>query len=113
MSTRVIDPITCLAVTAAYTPTAAYAAATDTVLDVRGMKEKVVMVKAATNTVTYTILGSIDDGANYDITVKADTAVTAGNQDIYRDSVYYTHWKVRVKAAAAATATVKAAAVGV
>lgn len=114
MSTRVIDAITCLTVSkAGIVPLVAYDATTDQVIDVQGMKEKAVMVKAAGNTVTYQILGSIDGGVEYDVVVKADTAVLAAAQDIYRDSVYYTHWKVRVKAAAAATATVKAAAIGV
>lgn len=99
MPIRISDPVLCGS--ADYTPAAplaAYDATTDTVLDIGGLKEKALMVKNSGGAAaTYTILGSLNDGLSYDFVVKADTVVNAAALDTYRDSVYYTHWKVRVK----------------
>jgi hypothetical protein len=118
MATYISDSVTVLS--AAYTFAAtldAYDATTDTILDLRGMKEKLVLMKntGGANGLTWTILGSVDDGVEYDIVVKADANVALSAQEIFRGSEYYTHWKVRVKSQVAGNPTsvkVKFAAIG-
>ena len=101
MSVRVITPITALSVV--YSPVVglnAYDASADAVVDLRGMRDKVVVVKetGGSSGITYTILGSVDDGASYDLTVKSDTAISAGSLATFRTTDYYTHWTIRAKA---------------
>jgi uncharacterized protein YgiM (DUF1202 family) len=114
MSTQHIDPIIAAdSLKAGIVPLAAYDATTDYVIDLRGVKEKALLVlNTGANTVVYQVLGSLDAGAAYDLIVKADTNVLTAAQDLFRNSEYCTHWKVRVKAAAASTATIKFAGLG-
>ena len=97
-------------VTGPIIPLAAYAAATDTVIQTMGLNQKVIKVKnTGANDLVFTIVGSIDRGVEYEYEEKADTTLTPGTFYTHRFDVYYTHVKVRVKAAAATTATIKAA----
>jgi hypothetical protein len=114
MATQTIDAILAAdALKAGIVPLIAYDATTDFTLDLRGVKEKALLViNTGANTATYTVLGSLDAGASYDLVVKADTPVLTAAQDLFRNSEYCTHWKVRVKAAAATTATIKFAGIG-
>lgn len=90
-------------------PIAAYDATTDFIVDCRGLNQRALLVlNTGGNSLTYTILGSLDSGAAYDLVIKGDTAVLSAAQDLTRDTTNYcTHWKVRVKAAAATTCTLK------
>ena len=94
-----IDHVAAMSLTpAAITTTDAAEDATDFLVDMRGMLDKAVLVKnTGANSLTYSIFGSLNDGASYDIAVKAETAVGAAAQNLYRDSDYYTHWKIRVR----------------
>ncbi len=114
MATQTIDAILAAdALKAGIVPTAAYATATDYIIDLRGIKEKALLVKnTGANSLTYTILGSLDAGAAYDLVIKGDTVVATVSQDLTRDSTYCTHWKIRVKAAAVTAATIKFAGIG-
>ncbi len=117
MGVRVIQPVQVLSLSPlAITTANAYDAATDTIVDLRGMKDKALLVKNthAANGITYSVLGSLNDGSSYDLTIKADTAVAAVSQDLFRNADYVTHWKIRVKstvAAAHGTAALQIAAI--
>ena len=92
------------------TPLAAYDATTDTVMQTMGLNQKVIQVKnTGANPLTFTIVASIDRGVEYEYEEKADTTLAAGISYTHRFTDYYTHVKVRVKAAAATTAKIKAA----
>ena len=106
-SVRITTPITALSLVPAAIATAdAYGSATDTIVDMRGMKTKGVLVQntGGTNSLTYTILGSYDDGAAYDIVAKTDTVVAHGAQSNTTITDYYTHFNIRVKSTVAQTA---------
>ena len=106
-SVRVTTPITALTlVPAAITTIDAYDATTDTIVDLRGMKTKGILVQntGGTNSLTYTILGSYDDGVAYDIVAKTDTAVAHGAQSNTTITDYYSHFQIRVKSTTGSTA---------
>lgn len=106
MGTRVIDRVTVTSLApAAITTAAAYGATTDTIVDLRGLKDKALLVKNthAANSLTYTVLGSLNDGVSYDLVIKADTAVAGLAQDLFRNADYVTHWKIRVRDTVAAS----------
>ena len=92
------------------TPLAAYDATTDTVVQTMGLNQKVIKIKnTGSNDLVFTIVGSIDRGAEYEYVEKADTTLAAAASYTHRFTDYYTHVKVQVKAAAATAATIKAA----
>lgn len=95
----------------------AYDATTSVIIDLRGYKEKniLVMNTGLANGLTWNILASIDDGKNYDVALKANANVAFSAQELYSSSVYYTHWMVQIKSQASGfptTAQVKLCAIG-
>lgn len=118
MPTRVIDPILAVSlVSDPVTTVDAYGDATSVVLDVQGLKDKALVIKnTGTKTLSWKLLGSIDGGAEYDVTVKAEADVLSAAYEYYRFTDYYTHLKVQLKSKLAAnptTVVVKLAGLGV
>lgn len=67
-------------------------------VDIRSYGSKVMLVKnSGTAPLTFTVLGSIDDGAEYDITELADTTVAAGGQYLYKFDSHYTDVSIQIK----------------
>lgn len=105
MSTRITDPITSFSIPpASVVPLAAYSPATDVIVDLRGMKSKGLLVKnTGTNSITYQVNGSYDDGKTYDVVIQSDTVVAASTSSNYNDTDYATFWQIRTKASTAST----------
>lgn len=110
MGAYVMDPISSF--TDKRGPTAAlaaYSATTDWIIDLRGMNDKVVIVKnSGGSALTYTILGSIDSPdykvpeqdefvPEWDLTHLGDTVVAPAAMSIQKFSDYYTYLCIRVK----------------
>ena len=101
-------------VPAPISPLPAYGSTTDTIVDMRGMKEQGLLVKnTGAGSLTYQINGSYDDGLTFDMPIQADTAVAPSAQNQFLGTSYYTHWQIRVKSAATTTAQLKIVALGV
>jgi len=112
------DAIMATAFTAAPVTTIdAFDPTTGTTFDLRGYKEKVLMiVNTGSNGLTWNLLGSIDDGVTFDIQVLPNSNVAAGTTTLpYRDSNYVTHWLVQMQSETSGnptTAFAKFAAIG-
>ncbi len=63
------------------------------------LKTKRFQFDAATNNLHVRILGSLDGGATYPITVEAEFTVTVGTTSVKTSTDWYTNLKVQVKAA--------------
>jgi len=119
MSTRIFDPITAVSYVAPVVTTAdAYSDVTSVILDVRGLKDKAFVMKntGAANALSWKILGSVDDGVEYDIAVKSEADVALSSYEYYRLTDYYSHLKIQIKSKVAGnptTAIVKFAGLGV
>ena len=119
MATRITDAVTSTSIVpVTFTTADAYAANKSVVLDIRGLKEKNVLIKNTgnTNALTWSILGSLDDGASFDIQVQADTSLAHSAQVLFSSSVYYTHYTIQVKSAGSSsptTAVIKFAGIGI
>jgi hypothetical protein len=80
----------------------------DTLVDMgifvcRTLRSKNLSFSAATNTLVAKVLGSIDGGVTYPITVEAEFDVTVASPVQKVNTVYYTHLKLQVKPKVAAT----------
>ena len=70
----------------------------DIVIPVEGLNTKVILLKnTGLDGLTYTILGSIDGGEEYDFTVDSDTSLASASQVLVNVTDYYTHLKIRLK----------------
>lgn len=75
----------------------------DEVKNVRHTAQKTIRVlneNANNNSIDYRILGSLDDGENYDVTIKSSSSVGAGSSEVTNISEAVSHIKVEVKATA-------------
>lgn len=73
------------------------------VFAVRLFKTKHLVFQATTNNLKVVVLGSVDDGVTYPVTVEAEFAVNVGTPVTKTITGYYTHLKVQVKPAVADT----------
>lgn len=73
------------------------------VFAVRLFKTKHVVFQATTNNLLVVILGSVDDGVTYPVTVEAEFAVNVGTPVTKTVTGYYTNLKIQVKPAVADT----------
>lgn len=81
----------------------------DTLVDMgtfscRMLRSKNLQFSAATNTLVGKVLGSVDGGVTFPVTVEAEFDVTvAGSPVVKTSTAYYTHLKIQVKPKVAAT----------
>lgn len=64
-------------------------------IDAKTFKTKSILLTATTTDLSYKVLGSIDGGSNYDITVLSSASLTAGNSTQFYVTDYYTNLKVQ------------------
>lgn len=79
--------------------------------DTRWLLRKSIVVKntGGTNGLHYKVLGSVDNGKNYDVEIKEETVVAAEQSDDVSYDKYVTHVKIQVKAQSASDQTTAAA----
>ncbi len=63
--------------------------------DCKGFKTKVFMLTATSTDLAYKVLGSIDGGTNYDITILSSASLTANASTYFYVTDYYTNIKVQ------------------
>jgi hypothetical protein len=96
----------------------AYDTTTTQEVEIRGFKTKTIVVvnSGATNGLTWSVLGSVDGGLNYDITVNSGGNIAASSIASFQDTGYYTHLAFQLKSQSSGsptTAYIKFAALGV
>lgn len=64
-------------------------------IDSKTFKSKYIHLTATTTDLSYKVMGSIDGGANYDITVVSSASLTATNSTAFLITDYYTNLKVQ------------------
>lgn len=64
-------------------------------IDCRSAKSKHIRLTAASTDLTYKVLGSIDGGSNYDITVLSSAALAAAASTNFLVTDYYTNLKIQ------------------
>lgn len=64
-------------------------------IDARSFKSKYILLTAASTDLAYKVLGSIDGGSNYDITVVSSAALADGSSTAFIVTDYYTNLKVQ------------------
>lgn len=64
-------------------------------IDCKCYKTKTIFLTAETTDLSYKIMGSIDGGANYDITAASSATLTAGNSTCVEITDYYTDLTVQ------------------
>ena len=80
------------------TALAAYDATTSWEVDIKAYGDKVLLVKnTGAAALTFNVLGSLDNGEEYDIVEKSDNAVAPSAQELYQFSDHYTNVKIQVK----------------
>ena len=113
MGSKNIPHVTQYSVSKELTPDTDYAGATatdgaDHVVDVRCMYNKAFLIQnTGATTISYKILASMDEGANYDVTDTSEATLTAGAQIVKTSTGNYTHMKLQVKSAGATSVTSK------
>jgi hypothetical protein len=113
MANYVLDPISAFSEKRSVVLLVAFDATTDQVFPIHGMNDKVLLVKNTTAaSMDYEVLGSIDNGEEYDIVEKSVSTVGIAASSLYRFDAYYTHIKIRVRGAGSLPAVIKLAATG-
>lgn len=81
------------------TTTAAYATLDEVkpVLRAESINVAIENLNVTGNSVFFRILGSVDDGSNFDFTVVSETSIAAGAVETATISGPYTHLKVEIK----------------
>ena len=64
-------------------------------IDAKTFKSKYIHLTAASTDLSYKVLGSIDNGANYDITVLSSAALASGASTAFLVTDYYTNLKIQ------------------
>lgn len=64
-------------------------------IDAKTFKSKYIRLAAASTDLTYKVLGSIDGGSNYDITITSSSALAANASTAFLITDYYTNIKVQ------------------
>jgi len=80
------------------TALAGYDATTSWSVDIKAQACKSILVKnTGAAGLTWNIIGSLDNGEEFDYTVKADNAIAAGQQEFYSFTTHFTNIKIQVK----------------
>lgn len=71
----------------------------------QAFKTKAFFLTAATTDAAYKVLGSVDGGANYDITVLSSASLTVGNSTYFQVTDMYTDLRIQIAKASTAVST--------